>query len=153
VNGLQASGFGNKRGQTDPENAYQLRVAGYPERVIPISSANPGGRKAVAADGMRTSDGYMVDAKYVKDNGKNCYRIADTFDVEQEYKPDGSLKWHPSNKLVQDDRDEMDKYRQAVEQYDQVRGLEIDTNYPSSVAYWQTLMAESGVPGVARYVP
>jgi hypothetical protein len=128
-------------------------VAGYPERVIPITPVRPGAKSTIAADGMRASDGYMVDAKYVKNNGKNCYRVLDTLQVEREYKADGSVKWNRSDHLAEKDRSEMAEYAQAVRQHDEIRGLEIDTNYSQSVAYWETLMGENHVTGVARYVP
>lgn len=124
AHGLETSDFGNNKPATDPENEYQLRVAGYPERVIRFTDSDTGKPGSIAADGLRTSDGYMVDAKYVKDGGKRCYRVADTFDVEDEYKEDGTLKWKPSNKLVQDDRDEIHKYREALDQHQQLKGLE-----------------------------
>ncbi|SHN18724.1 restriction endonuclease fold toxin-2 domain-containing protein [Actinacidiphila paucisporea] len=149
VDGLRPVDFGGARNPGNPDNAYQLRVAGYPERVIPLSGVP---WPAIAADGMRPSDGYMVDAKYVR-NEQNCYRRPSTFEIEQEYRADGTPKWNPDTFAVPDDRKELQKYKAAIAQHQQIRGLEIDTNFSESQAYWQTLMEEEGVTGVARYVP
>ncbi|MFI2764809.1 restriction endonuclease fold toxin-2 domain-containing protein [Streptomyces echinatus] len=51
------------------------------------------------------------------------------------------------------DEDELDDYRQAMTQHEQIRGLEIITNDNDDAAYWQTLMAAQNVKGTARYVP
>ncbi|MGW7530376.1 restriction endonuclease fold toxin-2 domain-containing protein [Streptomyces sp. NPDC054783] len=64
VNTLRPTGFGGRPDVTAPANVYQLRTAGYPERLIPLPADARKG--AIAADGMRPDDGYMVDAKYVK---------------------------------------------------------------------------------------
>ncbi|MGW0882824.1 WXG100-like domain-containing protein [Streptomyces sp. NPDC002671] len=57
VNTLRPMGFGGKgTDPTDPANAYQLRTAGYPERLIPLPADARKG--AIAADGMRPDDGY-----------------------------------------------------------------------------------------------
>ncbi|MFE1914782.1 restriction endonuclease fold toxin-2 domain-containing protein [Streptomyces anandii] len=156
VNGLRASDFGGgNKDPNSPENAYQLRVAGYPERVIPLPA---GARKGnIAADGMRPADGYMIDAKYVKDVGddcrKNTWRTPDTFQLQDEYDKNGKKKWSKKDILVGKDEDEMADYRQAMQHHQQIRGLEVVTNDNDSAAYWQTLMAMQNVKGASRYVP
>ena len=35
MNSLRPGGFAGGGGSTDPDNAYQLRIAGYPEREVP----------------------------------------------------------------------------------------------------------------------
>jgi len=156
VDGLRASDFGGGgKDPNSPENAYQLRVAGYPERIIPLPA---GARKGnIAADGMRPADGYMIDAKYVKDVDddckKNTWRTPDTFQLQDEYDKNGKKKWSKKDILVGKDEDEMSDYRQAMEKYQQIRGLEIISNDKDSAAYWQTLMAMQSVKGTSRYVP
>lgn len=150
VDGLRAVDFGGNPNAADPANAYQLRVAGYPERVVPFTEK--GVQRTIAADGMRTADGYMVDAKYVRDERK-CFRHPDTLLLEPEYDQKGKLKWNAKDVLVGQDRKELGKYRSAIAEHQEIRGLEIDTNDPASVAYWDTLMGEEHVTGTARYVP
>ncbi|GAV40237.1 hypothetical protein Saa2_03125 [Streptomyces acidiscabies] len=154
VDTLRPMGFGGQGTSTsDPANAYQLRTAGYPERLITLPE---GTRKAnIAADGMRPADGYMVDAKYVKDVDddcrKNSWRTPSTFELEDQYDKNGKKKWSPKDVLVGKDQDELDDYRQAMEKHEQIRGLEIITNDKDAAAYWQTLMATEGVKGTSRY--
>jgi hypothetical protein len=123
--------------------------------VIPLPA---GPRKGnIAADGMRPADGYMVDAKYVKDVDddckKNTWRTPDTFQLKDEYDKNGKKKWSKKDILVGKDEDEMADYRQAMEKHKQIRGLEIISNDNDSVAYWQTLMAMRSVKGTSRDVP
>ncbi|MFE4173335.1 hypothetical protein ACFRR7_14995 [Streptomyces sp. NPDC056909] len=40
MNSLNRGGLAGGGGPTDPDNAYQLRIAGYPEREVP-----PAGKK------------------------------------------------------------------------------------------------------------
>ncbi|QES03912.1 hypothetical protein DEJ43_28845 [Streptomyces venezuelae ATCC 10712] len=154
VNGLKAAGFGGKPDATTPENAYQLRIAGYPERIIPLPADYE--KPAIGADGMRPADGMMVDAKYVKDADDDCrkstWRRQSTFEIEDEYKEDGTKKWNKKDVLIGKDEGELEKYRQAMNEHEQIRGLEIVTNDKEAVPYWQTLMALQQVPGTARYV-
>ncbi|MEU4100791.1 restriction endonuclease fold toxin-2 domain-containing protein [Streptomyces tanashiensis] len=154
VNGLEPVGFGGKPDVTAPENAYQLRIAGYPERVIPLPADYE--KPSIGADGMRPADGMMVDAKYVKDADDDCrkstWRRQSTFEIEDEYKEDGTKKWSKKDVLIGKDEAELEKYRQAMNEHDQIRGLEIVTNDKEAVPYWQTLMALQQVPGTARYV-
>jgi Restriction endonuclease fold toxin 2 len=156
VNTLRPMGFGGKgTSTTDPANAYQLRTAGYPERLIPLPA---GARKgAIAADGMRAADGYMIDAKYVQDTNdeckKNSWRTPDTFALEDKYDKNGKKKWSKKDILAGKDEDELGDYGQAIAHHEQIRGLEIITNDNDAAAYWQTLMAAQGVKGTTRYVP
>jgi hypothetical protein len=65
---LQTAGFGNRRGTSGPDNAYQLRTAGYPERELELPpEARGGSGKGMMADGIRPADGYAVDAKYTRE--------------------------------------------------------------------------------------
>ncbi len=160
VNGLRPLGFGGGGDENDPANAYQLRTAGYPERLIPLP---PTARKgAIAADGMRASDGYMIDAKYVKNTDEECkkdtFRKPSTFDIEDEVYPEGhpkagQPKWSKKNVLMKKDEDELGDYGDAMKAHHQIRGLEVITNDKDSAAYWQLLMAQQGVHGTTRYEP
>ncbi|WP_308368274.1 restriction endonuclease fold toxin-2 domain-containing protein [Streptomyces sp. ISL-36] len=154
VNGLKPAHFGGKSDPTTPENVYQLRIAGYPERIIPLPKDYE--KPAIGADGMRPADGMMVDAKYVQDADddcrKNTWRRPSTFEIEDEFKPDGTKKWNRKDILIGRDESELEKYRQAMNEHQQIRGLEIVTNDKEAAAYWQTLMALQQLPGTARYV-
>ncbi|MGW1165615.1 restriction endonuclease fold toxin-2 domain-containing protein [Streptomyces sp. NPDC002550] len=155
VNTLRPMGFGGRPDAADPANAYQLRTAGYPERLIPLPADARKG--AIAADGMRPDDGYMVDAKYVKGTDdeckKNSFRTPDTFALEDKYDENGKKKWSPKDILVGKDEKELNDYRLAMKEHKQIRGLEVITNDNDSAAYWQTLMAANNVKGTSRYVP
>lgn len=155
VNTLRPMGFGGRPDVTDPANAYQLRTAGYPERLIPLPADARKG--AIAADGMRPADGYMVDAKYVQGTDdeckKNSFRTPDTFALEDKYDENGKKKWSKKDVLVGKDEKELNDYRLAMNEHEQIRGLEIMTNDKDAAAYWQTLMAVQQVSGTSRYVP
>lgn len=152
VNTLTPAGLAGSPDPTKPENAYQLRVAGYPERIVPLSGP---GKSSISADGMRPADGMMVDAKYVKgiddDCKKSTFRKMSTFDIQDEYKPNGDLKWNKKNVLIGGDKKELIKYGQAIHEHGELRGLEIITNDKEAVPYWQALMAMEQVKGSARY--
>jgi hypothetical protein len=152
VDGLKPQGLGsNANNPNAPENEYQLRTAGYPERKIPLG---PGAkRKFKAADGMRPADGYMIDSKYVE-NQKDCWRKPETFDqLEDTYRDDGTKKWNKESFFKGLDETELKQYGNAMKTHKEIRGLEIITNDKDAAAYWQTLMAAQGVKGTAQYVP
>lgn len=152
VNKLTPLGLGsNAKNPKSPENAYQLRTAGYPERKIPLLSTSK--RPFKAADGMRPADGYMIDSKYVKDDGKDCWRKPETFDqLEDKYNANGKKKWNKEAFFKGLDEGELGEYRDAMTAHKEIRGLEIITNDKDAVAYWQTLMAQEGVKGTSQYV-
>ena len=103
---------------------------------------------------MRPADGYMVDAKYVQDDGKECWRKPETLDnLEDTYKANGKNEWNREKFFKEKDDDELIDYRNAMKSHKDIRGLEIITNDQDSAAYWQTLMVEQKVKGSARYVP
>ncbi|WP_428956492.1 restriction endonuclease fold toxin-2 domain-containing protein [Streptomyces sp. cg35] len=54
---------GARNTPNSPENAYQLRTAGYAERKIPLLPTSQS--KFKASDCMRPPEGYMIDSKYV----------------------------------------------------------------------------------------
>ncbi|MFG3226911.1 restriction endonuclease fold toxin-2 domain-containing protein [Kitasatospora sp. NPDC048194] len=127
--------------------AYQLRTSGYPEFALPLpAGSNLGATNTLMVDGIRPTDGMAVEAKYVQ-NPKSCYRTLDSL-----------LTNTQNNKrhfLYADDRTEMAKYRAALanpQNQGQLRGVEVDTNNETSVAYWDTMLALYGVNGYARYV-
>ena len=152
VNGLEPKGFGSKAKQPNsPENAYQLRTAGYPERLIPLLPTSK--RPFKAADGMRPADGYMIDSKYVKKK-EDCWRKPETFDqVEDKYNEKGEKKWNKGKFFKDLDEGELRQYRDAMTAHKEIRGLGIITNDRDAAAYWQTLMAQQGVKGTSQYVP
>ncbi|MFF0476538.1 restriction endonuclease fold toxin-2 domain-containing protein [Streptomyces sp. NPDC004284] len=130
VNSLELARFGGKSDPAPPENVHQLRIVGYPERVIPLPKDYE--KSAIGADGMRPADGMMADAKYVQDAGNDCrkntWRRPSTFESA------------------------LEKYRQAMNEHRQIRGLGIVTNTKEAAAYRPTLMVFQQLPGIARYV-
>ncbi|MBF9071812.1 hypothetical protein I2501_27695 [Streptacidiphilus sp. NEAU-YB345] len=137
---------GDYSGGNAAEQAYQLRTSGYPEYEVPIP-AGLSKSNTLMVDGLRSTDGMAVEAKYVK-NQNSCYRTLDEL-----------IKNHATGKknfLFLDDRLELKKYAAAIadpRNQGQIRGVEIDTNNQPSIAYWRTMMAAYGVKGYARYVP
>ncbi|GAA2495854.1 hypothetical protein GCM10010406_35160 [Streptomyces thermolineatus] len=141
-NSLRDSGIA---GGNPDEQAYQMRIAGYPEKEIPIDpSLSKEG--TILADGVRSSDGMAVDAKYVKEPG--CGKTFRTLDKLQK------AQKNKNTFLFKSDDEELKKYKSAMEwppNNGQLRGLEIVTNDPDSVAYWNAVLAANQVNGYARY--
>lgn len=143
LNSLRA---GDVSGGKPAEVAYQKRVAGYPEYEVPIPlgiSAN----STLMVDGFRDRDGMAIEAKYVNNPNKPCYRSLDELRAN-----------HQSGKkdfLYDKDRKELTKYNAALNdpRNKEMRGVETVTNNADSVAYWRVMMAAYGVKGYARYVP
>lgn len=143
LNSLRA---GDVSGGKPAEIAYQKRVAGYPEYEVPIPlgiSAN----STLMVDGFRNRDGMAIEAKYVNNPNKPCYRSLDELRTN-----------HRSGKkdfLYDKDRKELAKYNAALNdpRNKEMRGVETVTNNADSVAYWRVMMAAYGVKGYARYVP
>ncbi|MET7930767.1 restriction endonuclease fold toxin-2 domain-containing protein [Streptomyces sp. NPDC005349] len=153
VDGLEPLGLGSAKNQpASRENAYQLRTAGYPERKIPLLPTSKSPYKA--ADGMRPADGYMIDSKYVKDEGKDCWRKPETLDnLGDTYNADGKKRWNKEAMFTKKDERELGQYGDAMTANKEIRGLEIVTNDQDAATYWQTLMAQQGVKGTSHYVP
>ncbi len=156
--GLRSSGFAGGSQDLDKPgndaNRYQYQVAGYPEKEIPIDpDLKYNGKKisvngTMAADGVRPADGMLVDAKYVNNPGSSrCWRNMNSFN---------NPKDRPQAFMMGGDEKEMEKYKSTMEwpaNKGMVRGLEIDTNDPDAVPYWDAMMAAHGVRGYAREVP
>jgi hypothetical protein len=119
------------------DRAYQVRTAGQPERYIPFAG---GGQWA---DGYRPQDGALVDAKHVRNLGCSPRSLEGlTEDV------------FASNMMRVKDEPEIIRYGKAISNPDNyARYLEIDTDDPETVGYWQFLAAASHVPTDVRYVP
>jgi hypothetical protein len=123
---------------TAADRAYQLRVAGQPERNLTGADGSN-----VWADGFRTTDGAIIDAKNVRDPGCSPR----TLQGLQENSFATSL-------LTAGDLSELGRYQQAiVNPANQAQFLEIDTNDPQTVGYWQYLLAAQHVTSNVRYVP
>lgn len=137
---------GDVSGGKPTEIAYQKRVAGYPEYEVPIPHGiSP--NSTLMVDGMRDRDGMAVEAKYVNNPNKTCYRSLEELREN-----------HHSNKkdfLYYKDRQELIKYHAALNdpRNSELRGVETVTNHRESVAYWRVMMAAYGVKGYARHVP
>ncbi|MER7848374.1 restriction endonuclease fold toxin-2 domain-containing protein [Kitasatospora sp. NPDC096077] len=141
---------GHFSGGNIEEMLYQLNTAGYPEYQLPISPLKPGMEPWVMADGLRDSDGMIVEAKYVR-NPKTCYRTLDELEKSQQ-----KLKGAKPPFLFSDDEQELYKYAKAIadpQNKNQIRGVEIDTSDPDTVSYWRTVLALRGVKGIRPLCP
>ncbi|MGW5202900.1 restriction endonuclease fold toxin-2 domain-containing protein [Streptomyces spiralis] len=162
VHTLPAGGFAGGGGATSPDNAYQLRVAGYPEREVPLPPGVGKSDRGLMMDGMRKDDGYAIDAKYIRKpdeckSFRNISKVNQTLGTPPESDPDtGKIKFDPHRDgMYFKDATEMNRYRAALDdpRNDEIRGFEIITNDKQAVPYWESMMAMSGVNGSARYVP
>lgn len=120
-----------------------MRIAGYPEYDLPL----PGGG-IVQADGLRADDGSIVEAKYVQNPKSTCRTDTTLSDADATM----GRPWVES--MLNQDRDEMSRYTSAMQNANgTIRQVEIHTNYPPSVAYWDILMLENHTPGYTLYTP
>ncbi|MEU9593882.1 restriction endonuclease fold toxin-2 domain-containing protein [Streptomyces sp. NPDC048193] len=162
VHTLPAHGFAGGGGAAHPDNAYQLRVAGYPEREVPLPPGVGKSRAGLKIDGMRKVDGYAIDAKHVRDpesckSFRSISKVNQTLGTPPKIDPETQrivFDPHRDGMYVKD-ANEMARYRAALEdpRNDEIRGFEIVTNDKRAAPYWQSMMAMSGVNGTARYVP
>ncbi|MEV4505121.1 restriction endonuclease fold toxin-2 domain-containing protein [Streptomyces klenkii] len=163
MNSLNPGGFAGGGDQFLPENAYQLRVSGYPEREVPLPPEATGrSGKGLMVDGLRPADGYAVEAKYV--HRPNCekpttFRNLDVLDKKLATPPKldarGKLRFDPHiDAMYTGDEKELVRYKAAMANpSNQLRGMEIVTNDKDATAYWNSMMRMVGVDGSARYVP
>jgi len=135
VRGLPSSPLTNTADWAD----YQRRVAGPSVYTMPT-----GGVRPVNADGFRPLDGAIIDAKYVKQSSCSVYNLDNkgkVFDVAYD-------------NAFASTGDEFSRYRQAIAYPgSEARFLEVETNDPRALPYFQFLMAENQTPGLVRYVP
>ncbi|MDT0380213.1 restriction endonuclease fold toxin-2 domain-containing protein [Streptomyces sp. DSM 42041] len=139
---LRDGGFS---GGTKAERDYQRRTAGYPEKEVPIDPRKSA-RGTLMVDGLRHTDGMAVEAKFVKKPGCTFRNLDDL--------------QSPSNfqekVLHKKDEQELFKYKSAIEypgNADRLRGVEVATNDPDAVPYWNALLVAHEVPGYGRYAP
>ncbi|MFF0061393.1 restriction endonuclease fold toxin-2 domain-containing protein [Streptomyces sp. NPDC005279] len=158
MNSLRPGGFAGGGGTTDPDNAYQLRIAGYPEREVPLA----GKKRGLMVDGIRPADGYLVEAKHVRDpdckkkSFRSLDRVEDTLTKPVKMNNKGEIAWDPVvDAMYAGDEKELVRYKQAMANpaNGEIRGLEIVTNGQDNAAYWQSMMAMTGTPGSTRYEP
>jgi hypothetical protein len=129
---------------TNPSDlAYQIAVAGKQEYVLPTGTA-PGPGSTMAVDGVRSSDGALIEAKNVRQPGCTPRTLVG---LQSANKITGFLSPGDSAELA--------KYGQVLSNptNSQARYLELDTNDPQAVGYWQFLAAQQGVKTNVRYVP
>jgi hypothetical protein len=120
------------------DQAYQVRVAGEPERNLTGKDGSN-----VWADGYRPTDGAIIDAKNVRNLGCSPR----TLQGLQENNFATAM-------LTAKDSSELGRYQQAIENpSNHAQFLELDTNDPQTVGYWQYLLAEQHVKSNVRYVP
>ncbi|MCZ1014385.1 restriction endonuclease fold toxin-2 domain-containing protein [Streptomyces noursei] len=160
---LPAHGFAGGGNANTPENAYQMRVAGYPEREVPLPAEEVGpSGKGLSVDGLRPADGYAVEAKYVRNpECKSTYRrlseVDKTLGTPVQFRPDGvTVKFEPRrDAMYPKDGEELIRYREAMSdpRNSKLKGLEIITNDKEGSAYWQSMMTMTGVQGTTRYEP
>ncbi|MFH8926060.1 restriction endonuclease fold toxin-2 domain-containing protein [Streptomyces pristinaespiralis] len=158
ANTLRPGGLAGGGGPHNPDNAYQLRIAGYPEREVPLA----GQRRGLMVDGIRPADGHLVEAKHVRDpdctkkSFRSLDRVNETLAKPVKVNSQGKIAWDPLvDSMYTSDEQELMRYRQAMANpaNREIRGLEIVTNGTDSAAYWQSMMAMTGTPGSTRYVP
>ncbi|WP_351237422.1 restriction endonuclease fold toxin-2 domain-containing protein [Streptomyces sp. NPDC002133] len=158
ANSHRPGGLAGGGGPTDPDNAYQLRIAGYPEREIPLV----GKKRGLMVDGVRPADGYLVEAKHVRDpdckkkSFRSLDRVEDTLAKPVKVDNKGKIAWDPVvDAMYAGDEKELVRYKQAMANpaNSEIRGLEIVTNGQDNAVYWQSMMAMTGTPGSTRYVP
>lgn len=158
MNSLRPGGFAGGGGTTDPDNAYQLRIAGYPEREVPLA----GKKRGLMVDGIRPADGYLVEAKHVRDpdckkkSFRSLDRVEDTLTKPVKMNNKGQIAWDPVvDAMYAGDEKELVRYKQAMANPANraIRGLEIVTNGQDNASYWQSMMAMTGTPGSTRYEP
>jgi Restriction endonuclease fold toxin 2 len=123
---------------TSDDRAYQVRVAGQPERQMPGANG-----EAVWADGFRPADGAIIDAKNVRKQGCSPRSL----DGLQE----GAFN---TTMMLGKDESELGRYQAAIANpANHAQYLEIDTPDPSTVGYWQYLAAANHVKNNVRVVP
>ncbi|MFG7945198.1 restriction endonuclease fold toxin-2 domain-containing protein [Streptomyces cacaoi] len=113
-------------------------------------------------DGLRPADGYAIEAKHVRNsecttNPHTLNSVDYVMATEPRYDDKGKLKFNPRLEAMYHPGDEKELQRyQAATDYPpnrEIRGLEVVTNGPKPEAYWQSMMAMSGVKGETRDVP
>ncbi|WP_329396572.1 restriction endonuclease fold toxin-2 domain-containing protein [Streptomyces melanogenes] len=161
MNSLSPGGFAGGGGPRNPDNAYQLRVAGYPEREVPLEGRKTG----LMVDGIRPADGYLVEAKHVRDpdcrkkSFRSLDRVEETLANPVKVKMvngEAKIQWDPVvDSMYAGDEAELTRYKKAMANpaNSEIRGLEVVTNGKDNAAYWQSMMAMTGTPGSTRYVP
>nr|WP_246531133.1 restriction endonuclease fold toxin-2 domain-containing protein [Streptomyces bathyalis] len=129
------------------EASYQMRVSGSPEYGVHIPRGISASNRLMV-DGMRDRDGMAVEAKYVKNEGRDCYRTVD--ELRRAHHGESRRDF-----MFEKDREELVKYQAAVQHpgNSEMRGVETVTNYRDAVPYWRVMMAAYGIKGYSRYVP
>lgn len=158
LNSLTPGGFAGGGGPTNTDNAYQLRIAGYPEREVPLD----GHKRGLMVDGVRPMDGYLVEAKHVRDpdctkgSFRSIERVNSTLAKPIKVDTAGKPKWDPViDPMYGDDSRELTRYKKAMANpaNSEKRGLEIVTNGKTNAAHWESMIAMNGATGSTRYVP
>jgi hypothetical protein len=120
------------------DQAYQLRIAGTPERLMTGANGD-----TVWADGFRTTDGAIIDAKNVRQQGCSPRTLAG---LQQ-----GSFN---TKLLAGKDASELYRYGEAITNpSNHAQFLKINTNDPEATSYWQLQCAQQHVKNDVRYVP
>lgn len=127
---------------TPDDQAYQIRTAGHPERLMD-TGLPPGPGSTVWADGYRAADGAVIDAKHVRDPGCTP-RTLQAVEEEQ----------FATKFTLAKDEAELAKYSLVIKNpTNYAQYLEVDTNDPATVPYWEYLAAKNHVPNDVRYIP
>lgn len=120
------------------DRAYQVRVAGTPERQMASADGT-----AIWADGYRPSDGAIIDAKNVRKQGCSPRTLQGL--------QEGAFN---TTMLGKNDNSELGRYRDVITNpAAHAQYLEIDTPDQTTVGYWQFLAAQNHVPNNVRVVP
>ncbi|MGQ4511721.1 restriction endonuclease fold toxin-2 domain-containing protein [Streptomyces sp. DW26H14] len=131
----------------DARRAYQLRVAGSTEyNLYTTVPDGKGGQRGMNADGVRSSDGAAVDAKYIGTQ-KGCSSPLRLGNVD-------NVPSYVYESTEKSQKDEIARYGSAFKDpRNQVNHLEIITNDTKAGAYFDALLAAGKVPGETRIVP
>ncbi|MFF9479754.1 restriction endonuclease fold toxin-2 domain-containing protein [Streptomyces sp. NPDC014733] len=129
----RAPNYGNAE-----DRAYQVRVAGSPERSVDGADGSK-----IWADGYRPADGALIDAKNVRKMGCSPRQLRG---IHEDSFSTGLM-------LGKDDS-EIARYGEALRNpNNHAQYLEVDTPDQSTVGYWQYLCAKHHVPSNVRHVP
>jgi hypothetical protein len=116
--------------RTDTDaGVYEVQQTG------PVNLRMRSGETAIDADGFRTSDAVVLEAKHVGSNDGSPYV------------PDSSAPEFIKSKVRADTEREIERYAQIVrDSGNPARGLEVITNDPRAVPYFEELLSKYDLP-------
>jgi hypothetical protein len=117
---------------------YQVRHAGRLEYKLPPGA----GQEGVWADGIRHSDGYLIETKFVSNPSASPYV------------PGSSCPAFVRDEVLKELHSELSRYARIFQvPGTPARGLEIITNDPRSAELFRGLLRQYGIPGQVVVLP